>query len=191
VRLKVAYERGQAAGEDSQDEPPAAFAALGGPLTWDEFNQLADYRSALVRASTLLAGGDAAAAKTVVPDSFAALQQAWGSLGADVAQMYLSRTVVQQSRSVHRRKHAEDPDAREPAPDVPAVDDEAVMGPGRAASPGALGLLPDRQLEAIVLHNCLGLSEHEVATVMSISRGEARAHLVRGLTSLPRLSQPK
>lgn len=178
-------------GETGQEELHAAFAALGGPLTWDEFTQLAGYRSALVRASALLAGGDAAAAQTVVRDSFAALQQAWSSLGGDFAQVhvYLCRAVVNRSRSVRRR--AGERDASEPAPDGPAGGDEAIVGLDRAAAPGALWLLPDRQLEAIVLHKYLGLSERQAATAMSISSGAARAHLARGLASLPRPPQPE
>jgi DNA-directed RNA polymerase specialized sigma24 family protein len=50
---------------------------------------------------------------------------------------------------------------------------------------------PDRQLEAIVLHKYLGLSERQAARAMSISSGAARAHLARGLALLPRRPQPE
>jgi hypothetical protein len=69
--------------EDGPEELYAAFAALGGPLTRDEFMRVpldkimpfvgsADARSALVRLAALLLGSDTAAAETVVRDSFAA-----------------------------------------------------------------------------------------------------------------------
>jgi hypothetical protein len=61
--------------EDGPEELYAAFAALGGPLTRDEFMRVpldkimpfvgsADARSALVRLAALLLGGDTAAAET-------------------------------------------------------------------------------------------------------------------------------
>jgi hypothetical protein len=71
--------------EDGPEELYAAFAALGGPLTRDEFMRVPldkimqfagspQARSALVRLAALLLDGNTAAAEAVVRDSFAALQ---------------------------------------------------------------------------------------------------------------------
>ena len=48
----------------------------------------------------------------------------------------------------------------------------------------ALRALPDRQLEAVVLHNCLGLPAERAAEVMGVSTGAVRSHLARGMSSL-------
>lgn len=48
----------------------------------------------------------------------------------------------------------------------------------------ALRTLEDRQLEIVVLHNCLGLPAERSAEVMGISTGAARSHLARGMSSL-------
>lgn len=101
-------------GEDGWEELYAAFAALGGPLTRDEFMQVPRdtfmrllgspvNRAFLVRQASLLLGGDAAAAEAVVQDSFAALQDAWSRLGdLAKARLYLYQMIVNRSRSVRR-----------------------------------------------------------------------------------------
>jgi hypothetical protein len=79
-------------GEDGQEGLYAAFAALGGPLTRDEFMQVPRDTfmrllgfpvnlASLVRQASLLLGGVIAAAEAVVRDSFAALRDAWSRLG--------------------------------------------------------------------------------------------------------------
>jgi hypothetical protein len=115
--------------EDGPEELYAAFAALGGPLTRDEFMRVpldkiiqfpgsAGTRSALVRLATLLLRGDTAAAEAVVQDSLAALQDAWSRLGdLTKAQLYLLHAVVNQSRSVRRRR-VDDRNLLQPAPDT-------------------------------------------------------------------------
>jgi DNA-directed RNA polymerase specialized sigma24 family protein len=60
-----------------------------------------------------------------------------------------------------------------------AIDDLA-----RETAPRALRALPGRQLEAVVLHACAGLSEQQAAAAMGISIGAARAHLAGGMASL-------
>ena len=54
---------------EGQDEVYAAFEALGGPLTWDEFARLMGsgrYPAALMQQVTILMSGDAAAAEVAV-----------------------------------------------------------------------------------------------------------------------------
>jgi DNA-directed RNA polymerase specialized sigma24 family protein len=186
-------------GEDGQEELYAAFAALGGPLTRDEFMQIPRDTvmrflgspvnlAALVRLASLLLGGDIVAAEAVVQDSFAALQDAWSRLGdLAKARLYLYQAIVNRSRSVRRRWHAGD----HKAPDAPGAGHAATGGLDREPPAGALGALPDRQFEAVVLRNYMGLSEQQAAVAMGISTGAARAHLARGTASLPRPPRPK
>jgi DNA-binding NarL/FixJ family response regulator len=52
------------------------------------------------------------------------------------------------------------------------------------AAPSGLLALPERQCEAIVLRNYMGLTERQVASAMNISIGAVRSHLARGMVSL-------
>jgi DNA-directed RNA polymerase specialized sigma24 family protein len=193
---RVPVSEGSRPDDDGAEELYAAFAALGGPLTRDEFMRVPldkimqfvgspEARSALVRLAALLLGGDTAA-EAVVRDSFVALQDAWSRLGDPTkAQLYLLQTVISQSRSVRRRR-VEARNALEPAPDTPG----ARAGLDRGNGVCALRALPDRQLEAVVLRNYMGLSEQHAAWAMGISIGAVKAHLARGVASLARPLQP-
>jgi DNA-directed RNA polymerase specialized sigma24 family protein len=103
--------------EDEEPEMVAAFAALGGPLSMDEFVRLLgseEYHGAVVRLATLLLDGDTALAEAVARDSLAAVQGSWSRLGdPGQARRYLHRTVVNRARSIRRHRAA---DARGPAP---------------------------------------------------------------------------
>jgi RNA polymerase sigma factor (sigma-70 family) len=180
---------------DGQDELYAAFEALGGPLTWDELTQLLGsdrYRPALVQQAKLLLDGEGAAAEQVVQASFAALQDAWSRLGdPGQARVWLLRAIVTKSRSVRRYRDADGRGASGPAADAPDAADQAVGGPDLAAGVGALGALPVRQREAVVLHTYLGLSHRQTAEVMGISVGAVSSHLARGMSSLRHLPQPE
>jgi DNA-directed RNA polymerase specialized sigma24 family protein len=169
--------------EDEEPELIAAFAALGGPLSMDELIRLLgseEYHGALVRLATLLLDGDTALAEAVARDSLAAVQGGWSRLGdPGQARRYLHRTVVNRARTIRRRRRA-----------------AAARGTAPAAGHGgtgemdlepwvrALRTLGDRQLEAVVLHRCLGLTAERAAQAMSISTGAARSHLGRGMSSL-------
>ncbi|SRR5216683_2336513 len=157
-------------GQEGQDELYAAFEALGGQLTWDELTRLlgsGEYHAALVRQATLLLGGDAAAADEVVRASFAALREASSQPGDPwQARAWLYRAVVNRARSVRHRS----------APQA---------APGESVGcPDGLLALPDRQREAVVLRNYIGLSERQAAAAMCISTGAMRSHLARGMSSL-------
>ena len=147
---------------------------------------------ALVQQAKLLLDGDGAAAEQVVQASFAALQDASSRLAAPgQARVWLLRAIVNKSRSVRRYRDAGGRGASQPAADAPGAADQAVGGPNLAAGAGALGALPTRQREAVVLHTCLGLSRRQAAEVMGISVGAASSHLARGMSSLRHLPQPE
>jgi RNA polymerase sigma-70 factor (ECF subfamily) len=180
---------------DGQDELYAAFEALGGPLTWDELTQLLGsdpYRPALVQQARLLLDDDGAAAEQVVQASFAALQDAWSQLDdPGQARVWLLRAIVNRSRSVRRHQDADGRGPSQPAADAPGAADQAADAPDLDVGAGALGALPVRQREAVVLHTRLGLSRRQAAQVMSISVGAFSSHLARGMSSLRHLPQPE
>jgi RNA polymerase sigma factor (sigma-70 family) len=82
----------------------------------------------------------------------------------------------------HVRRHRPDP-----VPDVVSsdVDDVAVL---RLSLVDALGRLPRRQREAVVLRHLAGLSLDEVSAAMGVSGNSAKKHLQRGIDRLRRLS---
>jgi hypothetical protein len=66
--------------DPGQDEPVAAFAALGGPPTADEFIRLLgsdEYYGVVVQLAALLLHGDAAAARDAARDSPAGGSWSW------------------------------------------------------------------------------------------------------------------
>jgi DNA-directed RNA polymerase specialized sigma24 family protein len=175
--------------ERGQDELIAAFAALGGRLTGDEFMRLlgsAECYGNVVRLAGLLLAGDTAAAEQVARDSLAALQQAWSRLGdLGRARVYLYRALLDRTRSAHWDRAIGDRDTSQAALDAPAAGD-----PGREPWVCALSALPYRQREAVVLHQYLGLSGEQAAQVMGISAGAARSHLARGHVIVPAPAGP-
>ena len=179
--------------EDGQEELCAAFAALGGRLTWDELTRLLgsdEYYAATVRLAVLLLGGKTTAAEQVVQASFAALQHARSRLSdPGQARIWLCREVVSRSRSVQRHQAVNDGNAPQHAPDASGAGHEAI-GVGPEAGLDALRALPVRQREAVVLHTYMGLSERQASEVMCISTGAVRSHLARGMSSLRRLPGP-
>jgi hypothetical protein len=132
--------------EHGQDDLAAAFAALGGRLTGDEFMRLVgsdEYYSGLVPLAALLLDGDTAAAEDVVRDALAALQQAWprrGDPGKVVR--YLRQAVVNGTRFVWRRQTIDDRDGPQPAPDTPDAGHVAISAPAR--DPGSSRYAPFR-----------------------------------------------
>ena len=171
-------------GEDhGQDELIAAFAALGGRLTGDEFMRLlgsAEYYGSVVRLAGLLLAGDTAAADTVARDSLAALQQTWSRLGdPEKARVYLYQTVLNRARSVRRDRVIGERETPQAAPDALGAGHAAADDLGREPWVGALRALPGCQREAVVLHYYLGLSGQQAAQVMCISAEAARSHLAR------------
>jgi hypothetical protein len=133
--------------EEGQEELYAAFAALGGRLTWDELTRLLgsdDYHDAVVRLAKLLLGGNSAAAEEVAQGSFAALQQARSRLGdPEQARVWLCREVLSRSRSVQRDRDVDDGTAPQPASDASGGGQEAI-GMGWEAGVHALRALPQR-----------------------------------------------
>jgi RNA polymerase sigma-70 factor (sigma-E family) len=140
------------------------------------------YRS-LVRVAALLVG-DVAAAEEVVQDAFAAVYAGWLRLrDSDRALPYLRRSVVNRSCSLPQRAVA-DRNAPTQAPDMPSAERGALARLEHSAVVSALGALPARQRQAIVLRYYAGLSELQTAAAMRISQGAVKSHTARAMAAL-------
>jgi RNA polymerase sigma-70 factor (sigma-E family) len=141
------------------------------------------YRS-LVQLSALLVG-DVATAEQVVQESFIAMHGGWRRLrNSEKALWYLQQSVVNRSRSVLRHRMVVDRNAPEPPPDMPSAEQGAIARLERSAVVTALGALPARQREALVLRYYGDLSEAQIASTMGISRDAVKSHAARGMSSL-------
>jgi RNA polymerase sigma-70 factor (sigma-E family) len=141
----------------------------------------AHYRS-LVRLAELLVG-DLATAEEVVQESFVAMHGRWRLLRYREALSYLRKSVVNRSRCV-RHRVVVDRNARRPPPDVPGAAQGADAPLERATVVVALGALPPRQREAVVLRYCGDWSEAQVASAMGISKSAVKRHTARAGSAL-------
>ncbi|UUZ58515.1 SigE family RNA polymerase sigma factor [Nocardioides sp. B-3] len=132
---------------------------------------------------------DVGTAEEVVQDAFVAMHSRWGRLrDNDKALAYLRQAVVNRSRSVQRHRvvvdrHLRASSGRDPET-APPSDTRALDADRRTAVLDALGQLPDRQREVLVLRHYLELSEAEIADTLGIARGSVKSHASRGSAAL-------
>jgi RNA polymerase sigma-70 factor (sigma-E family) len=140
------------------------------------------HRLPLVRLARLLVD-DIETAEDVVQDAFAALHRRWGSIAApDAAIGYLRSSVVNGSRSVLRRRRTV---RANPWPDASRwrgddADAPVLLAEEHREVLDALGRLPSRQREVIVLRYWAQLSEAEIAATLGISVGAVKSTASRG-----------
>jgi RNA polymerase sigma-70 factor (sigma-E family) len=130
--------------------------------------------------------GDRPTAEDVVQEAFCGLYRRWDRLAdADNALYYVRASVLNGCRSVLRRRAVR---RRDQECDLPAASAEAVVlaGQERAEVIRALGRLPRRQREALVLRFYLDLSDEQIARVMGIQPGTVRSMTCRGIEALGR-----
>lgn len=142
--------------------------------------------SSLVRLATLLLR-DQGTAEEVVQDAFVAMHDRWGRLqDPSKGLAYLRATVVNKARSVlrHRKVVTAYVDRTPPASDTPGADHALLQSARRSDVLAALGALPVRQREVLVLRYYLDLSEHDIAATLGISKGAVKSHASRGSASL-------
>ncbi len=148
----------------------------------------------LVRLAWLLLR-DQLAAEDVVQDAFVATHRHWSSIreGGRVVG-YLQTAVVNGCRSVQRhnvvvdRQNLKDA-AGADAPGRASLDSaeaKVMDAVEREAMIDALGTLPTRQREVLVLRYYADLSEAQIAAALDISAGTVKAHAHRGLSMLRR-----
>lgn len=112
---------------------------------------------------------DARLAEEIVQDAFAELVARWGRLDAERAAGYLYRTVVNGSRSTLRRRRIARAAIPEVAPPEAASDDRVLRESRDELIRQAVGRLPRRQRQVVVLRFYSDMSVSEVAQALQIS----------------------
>jgi RNA polymerase sigma-70 factor (sigma-E family) len=128
--------------------------------------------------------GDLPSAEDVVQEAFCGLYRQWGRLdGADGALYYVRASVLNGCRSVLRHRAVR---RRGLAEQPPAVSAEAVVlgGEEREEVIRALGGLPHRQREVLMLRFYCDLSDEQIARVMGIGQSTVRSTAHRALQAL-------
>ena len=137
----------------------------------------------LVRLAGLLGADDP---EDIAQEAFARLLRSYGSLrDASAALAYVRATVCNLTRN--RRRHLRMVRLRTPPErlaEVASSEQSALLREGQRELIAALGALPARRREAIVLRYWLGLSESEIAAAMGISPGTVKSQVSRGLAAL-------
>jgi RNA polymerase sigma-70 factor (sigma-E family) len=166
---------------------PAAEPAAGpvGPRTLADL--YTEHRMRMVRLAILLVD-DPSTAEDVVQEAFTGLHRHWAGLRDEAAAVgYLRTAVVNGSRSVLRRRRT----AREYVPphqvNARSAESLAMLSAEHQAVVDALGTLPPRQREVLVLRYYGGLSEAEIADATGISRGTVKSTASRALDAVARV----
>jgi RNA polymerase sigma-70 factor (sigma-E family) len=157
----------------------------GAPLTLSDLYR--DHRMRMVRLAVLLVD-DPSTAEDVVQEAFAGLHRHWSSLRDEAAAVgYLRTAVINGSRSVLRRRRT----ARDYVPphqvNARSAESLAMLSAEHQAVVDALGTLPRRQREVLVLRYYGGLSEAEIAEATGISRGTVKSTASRALDAVARM----
>jgi DNA-directed RNA polymerase specialized sigma24 family protein len=129
-----------------------------------------EHYAPLVRLAALLVR-DTATAEEIVQDSFVAVAAAGRRRDTDGALDFLRQSVLDRSRSVLRHGITPGPAATGPPPCSPPL-------------LAALGALPARQREVLVLRYYANLSEEQAADTIGISRAAVRRHATRANAAL-------
>jgi len=144
----------------------------------------AEHRARLVRLALLLVD-EPATAEDVVQEAFTGLHRNWSGLRNEYAALgYLRTAVVNGSRSVLRRRRT----ARDYVPphqvNARSAESLAMLSAEHQEVVDALGGLPGRQREVLVLRYYGGLSEAEIAEATGISRGAVKSTASRALDAV-------
>jgi RNA polymerase sigma-70 factor (sigma-E family) len=143
-------------------------------------------RLVMVRLALLLVD-DRETAQDVVQDAFLALRRRWGSLRSeDAAVGYLRSCVMNGARSVLRRRRTvrRHPWSRVDLVTEAPADEAVLLAEGHRHVLRALGTLPDRQREVIVLRYWSQLTEPEIAATLGISIGAVKSMASRGRSAI-------
>lgn len=168
---------GKVRGEQSSPERDwAAFARL-----YDE------HEARLYRVARLLLPGQAALAEDAVAETFIKVHRAWVEGRVENFFGYARRTLVNHVLGTFRKQQVADrhlasvgaPERGERMVDDAVVDAQAVFN--------ALETLPDRRRTAVVLRFYEDLPYDDIAEMMQISVGAAKAHVFAGLGQLREL----
>jgi RNA polymerase sigma-70 factor (sigma-E family) len=149
----------------------------------EEFQAFAlDRRSALLRTSTALTGGDLHLAEDLVQKCLIKLYVSWARIRSMHVESYARRVLVhaliddrRAAFNRHERAWAEPPDEARPEVENEALDGSLLL---------ALGQLAPRMRAAVVLRHVEGLSTEETAHALRCSTGTVKSQTARGLERL-------
>jgi RNA polymerase sigma-70 factor (sigma-E family) len=169
--------------------PPAVSSMPSAPLTLEDLYR--QHRMRLVRLAILLVD-EPATAEDVVQEAFTGLHRHWSGLRDEAAALgYLRTAVVNGSRSVLRRRKT----ARGYVPphqtNARSAESLAMLTAEHQAVVSALGQLPSRQREVLVLRYYGGMSEAEIAAATGVSRGTVKSSASRALDALQRILEQR
>ncbi len=138
----------------------------------------------LVRLAVLMTG-DLATAEDVVQDVFEAMHRRWPSLRNGLSGLAYARAgVLNGCRSVHRRNAVRRKHAVRLAGPAESVPDAASAAADRDVLATALGGLPRRQREVVVLRYYCDLDAGEIGAVLRIGPSAVRSTMSRALAAL-------
>ncbi|WP_311931800.1 SigE family RNA polymerase sigma factor [Microbispora sp. H11081] len=147
----------------------------------------AEHALGLTRLALIMVG-DRESAEDVVQEAFLGLHRRFDRLrDRDKALLYVRAAVLNNARTVLRRRRLPSLFAGTYDPPVWSAESAAILGAERREVMEALHRLPRRQREALVLRYYAELSEEETARVMKISRGTVKSTTSRALDALGRL----
>ncbi len=149
------------------------------------------HRMRMVRLAILLVD-EPGTAEDVVQEAFTGLHRNWSGLRDEAAALgYLRTAVVNGSRSVLRRRKT----ARGYVPphqvNARSAESLAMLTAEHQAVVAALGKLPARQREVLVLRYYGGMSEAEIASATGVSRGTVKSSASRALDALQRILEQR
>ncbi|GAB3547310.1 RNA polymerase sigma-70 factor (sigma-E family) [Actinopolyspora lacussalsi] len=163
-------------GSDEQDDQPQA------PMTLEDLYRNQQMR--MVRLAILLVD-DPATAEDVVQEAFTGLYRNWSQLRDSKAAVgYLRTAVVNGSRSVLRRRKTAREYQPPHQPDARSAESLAMLSSEHQAIVAALGHLPRRQREVLVLRYYGNMSEGEIAEATGVSKGTVKSTASRALEAL-------
>lgn len=155
------------------------------PMTLEDLYRT--HRMRLVRLALLLVD-EPATAEDVVQEAFTGLHRHWHNLRDSAAAIgYLRTAVVNGSRSVLRRRKT----ARDYTPphvaNARSAESLAMLTAEHQSVVAALGQLPPRQREVLVLRYYGNLTEAEIAEAAGISKGTVKSTASRALEALQKI----
>lgn len=166
------------------DAAPAPRAEPA-PLTLEDLYRT--HRMRLVRLAILLVD-EPATAEDVVQEAFAGLHRHWSGLRDEAAALgYLRTAVVNGSRSVLRRRRTARGYVPPHNPNARSAESLAMLTAEHQAVVTALGRLPRRQREVLVLRYYGNLTEAEIAEATGVSKGTVKSTASRALDALQQI----
>jgi RNA polymerase sigma-70 factor (sigma-E family) len=131
---------------------------------------------------------DLPSAEDVVQEAFCGLYRRWEHVqDTDRAMHYVRRSVLNGCRSVLRRRAVRRRGLLAGPPLAASAEAAVLSGEERDDVVRALGGLPDRQREVLVLRFYLELPDEQIARVMGIGQSTVRSTASRALEALGRI----